>query len=419
MSTPVNTTFDALFGATLQTSQGSTSTSDALAGCDAVLIYFSAHWCPPCRGFTPKLVEAYKAYKAKGLKMEIVFVSSDRNENAFDEYYAEMPWLALPYSARDAKASLSKKFKVNGIPSLVVCDGKTGGLITTDGRSAVMEDPEGANFPWKPPTLWEALGDEVINQDGDAAAISELRGAGKALGLYFSAHWCPPCKAFTPKLVETVKAVKAAGKELEIVFVSSDHSMADFHSYFGTMTGFHAIPQGDKRKEALSKAFDVKGIPTFVMIDAETGATINANARGAVMADPEGANFPWAPPAVEDLGSPEGINEEASLCLMADGCSKEVRDAALAVLTPIAEASKAAGGEMLFYVAHSGEGVVGQIRKLTKLGEAGAKPQLLMIDIPSEGAFYVAEPADVTAESVNAFVDAFKKGSLQRKQLET
>lgn len=415
MSTP--NAFDALFGEQLQTSQGSSSTNDALAGCDAVLCYFSAHWCPPCRGFTPKLAELYKSYKEKGLKLEIVFVSSDRDEAAFDEYFAEMPWLALPYSARDVKAKLSKKFKVNGIPSLVVLDAK-GELITTDGRSAVMEDPEGANFPWKPPTLWDALGDEVINQDGDAVSVSELRGAGKVLGLYFSAHWCPPCKAFTPKLVETVKAVKAAGKQLEIIFVSSDRSMADFQSYFGTMTGFHAIPQGDKRKEALSKVFDVEGIPTFVTLDADTGATINANARGAVSADPMGEAFPWAPPPVEDLGSPDGINEEVSLCLMADGCSKEVRDAAMAALTPIAEASKAAGTEMLFYAASSGEGAVGQIRKLTKLGDTPSeKPQLLMIDIPSDGAFYVAEPADVSAESINAFIDAFKRGSLERQQL--
>jgi len=34
--------------------------SDALAG-KKVLVYFSAHWCPPCRGFTPLLKEAYGA----------------------------------------------------------------------------------------------------------------------------------------------------------------------------------------------------------------------------------------------------------------------------------------------------------------------------------------------------------------------
>merc|ERR1719487_271791 len=102
------------------------------------------------------------------------------------------------------------------------------------------------------------------------------------------------------------------------------------------MTGFHAIPQGDKRKGQLSKLYGVEGIPSFVVLDAETGATINPNARGAVSADPNGESFPWTPPPVADLSSPDGINDEASLCLMADGCSKEVRDAALDALTPIA-----------------------------------------------------------------------------------
>ena len=60
-----------------------------------VLVYFSAHWCPPCRGFTPKLAEWYVSMKAKRDDFEVVFVSSDRDEGSFNEYYHEMPWLAL------------------------------------------------------------------------------------------------------------------------------------------------------------------------------------------------------------------------------------------------------------------------------------------------------------------------------------
>ena len=38
--------------------------------------YFSAHWCPPCRAFTPKLVEFYNAQEGKKKNFEIIFVSN-------------------------------------------------------------------------------------------------------------------------------------------------------------------------------------------------------------------------------------------------------------------------------------------------------------------------------------------------------
>merc|ERR1719168_227761 len=61
-------------------------------------LYFSAHWCPPCRQFTPILSAFYKYAKVD--ELEIIFLSSDRDQAAFDEYYAEMPWVALPHEQR-------------------------------------------------------------------------------------------------------------------------------------------------------------------------------------------------------------------------------------------------------------------------------------------------------------------------------
>jgi len=66
-------------------------------------------------------------------------VSSDQDQASFDEYYAEMPWLCLDFSARDQKAAVSDKFGIAGIPSLVLLDGDSGDIITEDGRSAIME----------------------------------------------------------------------------------------------------------------------------------------------------------------------------------------------------------------------------------------------------------------------------------------
>jgi len=281
-----------LLGEKLKTKDGVVSTAEALKGKEAVALYFSAHWCPPCRGFTPKLAEAYSGLVATGKSFEIVFISSDNDEKAFEDYFGEQPWLALPYAERKLKAALSKKYEVSGIPSLIILDGETGATITKDGRRVVMEDVKGDNFPWKPPTVWDAMGDEFMSGDGETVELSALRGEGKVIGLYFSAHWCPPCKAFTPLLVKTYQKLKTAGKELEVVFVSSDKDMSQFQEYFATMPWL-AIPPGDKRKGALSTRYEVQGIPTLVLIDGATGETINADGRSAVGGDPEGQGFPW------------------------------------------------------------------------------------------------------------------------------
>lgn len=100
-----------------------------------VLLYFSAHWCPPCRAFLPKLVDAYKKMKAKGNALEVVFVSSDRDQAAFDDFFAGMPWLALPFGD-SRKAFLSREFKVSGIPMLVAI-GPSGRTVTKEARDLV------------------------------------------------------------------------------------------------------------------------------------------------------------------------------------------------------------------------------------------------------------------------------------------
>ena len=236
--------FTELLGNTLASKDGTVSTDEALAGKRAVGLYFSAHWCPPCRGFTPRLSESYtNHYKALG--MEIVFVSSDRDEAAFQSYHAEQPWLALPFAERDVKTKLSKAFKVSGIPSFVILDGITGEVITKDGREAVSKDPEGKEFPWAPPTFWDALGSEFMRgTEGDTVDVAEVRASSKYIGLYFSAHWCPPCRAFTPALITAYKE-KLKDKGLEIIFVSSDRDAKAFQEYYSTMPWL-AIPKDRK-----------------------------------------------------------------------------------------------------------------------------------------------------------------------------
>lgn len=85
--------------------------------------YYSAHWCGPCRRFTPKLRAFYNAMKLVGYdNFEVIFVSSDSSKGMMKQYMEEdqMPWPALKYSKRSNR--LIAKYKGSGIPCLVVTD---------------------------------------------------------------------------------------------------------------------------------------------------------------------------------------------------------------------------------------------------------------------------------------------------------
>lgn len=85
--------------------------------------YFSAHWCPPCRAFTPKLVEFYNAQEGKKKNFEIIFVSNDHDEKSMEDYIKgdAMPWPAIAFRSLERIKEISK-YSTEGIPRLVLVD---------------------------------------------------------------------------------------------------------------------------------------------------------------------------------------------------------------------------------------------------------------------------------------------------------
>lgn len=242
------------------------------------------------------------------------------------------------------------------------------------------------------------------------------------MGIYFSAHWCPPCRGFTPQLVETYKKLKASGKDFEIIFASSDRDTKSFQEYFQEMPWL-AIPQGDPRKDALSKLFGVNGIPMLVILDEERNV-ITTSGRGAVGADPEGKAFPWHPKPVKDLSEgADGLNEETCLIVMCEGVSTEEKGDIQKVLEPIAMKRKAEAkmkGEdpsVLFFTGKESGGLADQIRKLCKLDEPGETASMVLLDIPDDGGFYVSDKTAITEDNVKGFLQAYQAKSLARQQL--
>jgi nucleoredoxin len=116
---------DALKGNLVSLDGKSVKSFDAtkLSGVTHYAIYYSAHWCPPCRKFTPELVDAYKSLKAKHPNFELIFVSSDRSEGDMEKYLEEagMPWPTLKFDAKKRSPELTK-YAGPGIPCLVFLD---------------------------------------------------------------------------------------------------------------------------------------------------------------------------------------------------------------------------------------------------------------------------------------------------------
>jgi len=123
------------------------STADVLKD-KLVALYFSAHWCPPCRQFTPEFSRIYNTLTSNNKPIAVVFVSADQDTEAFNEYYGEQPWYAIPYDDQDRRDSLNEAFGIRSIPTLVVLD-KEGQSITKEGRSDVMKLKEKAVDAWE------------------------------------------------------------------------------------------------------------------------------------------------------------------------------------------------------------------------------------------------------------------------------
>jgi tetratricopeptide (TPR) repeat protein len=124
------------------------STRSVLQGASKIGLYFSAHWCPPCKQFTPKLVDVYNALKAQRAGFELVFVSADHSAEEMKAYIheAKMPWHVLPFGAAQIQ-QLNQRFQVRGIPFLAIVSAN-GSTISTQGVQQVYQHRADAFKLW-------------------------------------------------------------------------------------------------------------------------------------------------------------------------------------------------------------------------------------------------------------------------------
>ncbi|KAL1828744.1 hypothetical protein DCAR_0208001 [Daucus carota subsp. sativus] len=294
-------------------------------------LYFTMSAFSGSAVFTEKLVKIYKELKEKGESFEIVTIPQDTDEESFRKGMEGAPWFSLPF--KDIKCEkLSRYFMISAFPTLVILgpDGKT---LHTNVADTVTEHGSLA-YPFTPKkfseleeiektkrenqTLESILVSEekdfVIAKDGIQVPVSDL--VGKDVLLYFSAHWCPPCRVFTPKLIEIYQNIKSKNVGFELVFISFDHDQTSFDDYFSTMPWL-ALPFGDPRKASLTSLFKMRSIPKLVAIGV-SGKTVTTDAQDLVMLHGSDT-YPFTEQHIKEI---EAEHEE-----MAKGWPQKVKNA--------------------------------------------------------------------------------------------
>ena len=168
-----------------------------------------------------------------------------------------------------------------------------------DAAPDVPETPAPTPSPTAPadptPALREFFGADLLTHDGSPANLADLNG--KIVALYFSASWCPPCRAFTPRLVDLAERLQAEGKPFAVVLVGCDQSKQKSIDYMAShhMTGY-LVPPEAPANIALSRRYNVHAIPYLVVVD-DTGATLDPSARSTVASapSPAAAWSRWSP----------------------------------------------------------------------------------------------------------------------------
>ncbi|XP_061461263.1 nucleoredoxin isoform X4 [Rhineura floridana] len=313
-----------------------------------------------------------------------------------------------------AKLKLWNKFRVSNIPSLIFIDAATGKVVCRNGLLVIRDDPEGLEFPWGPRPFSEVVAGPLLRNSGQAQESTILEGS--HVGVYFSAHWCPPCRSLTRVLVESYRKIKESGQKFEIVFVSADRSEDSFKQYFSEMPWL-AIPYADEgRRSRLNRLYGIQGIPTLIVLDPK-GDVITRQGRVEVLNDVECKEFPWHPKPVLELTDSNAVqlNEGPCLVLFVDSDDDGESEAAKQLIQPIAEKiiakykAKDEEAPLLFFVAGEDD-MTDSLRDYTNLPEAA--PLLTILDM-SARAKYVMDVEEITPDIVEAFVNDFLADKLK------
>ncbi len=111
---------------TLSTLEGRPETLE-LTGASVTIVNFWATWCPPCRAEIPELIEFYKEYKERGVRLIGVNMTTTESSVRGVSTFIDDQNINFPVYL-DSWGEASTRFEINSIPVTMVFD-KDGNLI--------------------------------------------------------------------------------------------------------------------------------------------------------------------------------------------------------------------------------------------------------------------------------------------------
>ena len=117
-------------------------------------------------------------------------------------------------------------------------------------------------------TFESIFGPNLRRGKEEVNSTAALAGA-KYVGIYFGAHWAPPCRLFNEKLADFYKRANDSGaRNIEVVFVSVDGNGAAFERHFEKHGPWLAVPYKDTARIAsLKQRYGINGLPTLIILD--------------------------------------------------------------------------------------------------------------------------------------------------------
>ncbi|KAF2286669.1 hypothetical protein GH714_023423 [Hevea brasiliensis] len=231
-------------------------------------LYFSLSSCKSCDDFTPKLAEFYEKLKAQGENFEDK--CCEKLVQSF-ELSTVPTWVVIRPDGKTLPSNVAKAIEEHGIQAHPFTAEKFAELAEIEKATEAAQTLESV--------LVSGDRNFVIAKDGAKILVSDL--VGKNILLYFSAYWCPPCRAFLPTLIKACQEIKAKDDAFEVIFISLTETKPLLMNTLQRCHGWQ-FPFGDERNASLSRKFKVQGISMLVAFG-PTGQTITKEARMLVM----------------------------------------------------------------------------------------------------------------------------------------